>query len=171
MRFSYRDVAARLEGDDAGKLLVASFGWNANAYVGNEYWGGMLAASEGARAACCSGVPELGVPDVNPAAFQTSRLHVVEKTRLRADPRAPGAAAAAAAEPGAPRGAAVPAGARLLAGGGVAPSQYKGWFHGGNFAYDGERAGGHDPTWCAWPRMGKKRRDGFRAPERRRWVL
>ena len=84
VRFSYRDVAARLEGEDAGKLLVASFGWNANAYVGNEYWGGMLAASEGARAACCSGVPELGVPDVNPAAFHTSRLHVVD-SRAAAD--------------------------------------------------------------------------------------
>ena len=84
IHFSYRDVAARLEGEHAGKLLVASFGWNANAYVGNEYWGGMLAASESALAACCSGVPELGVPDVNPAAFHTSRLHVVE-SRAAAD--------------------------------------------------------------------------------------
>ena len=45
IRFSRRDPAAKLEGEDAGKLVVAMFAWDSNAYVGNEYWEGMLSAS------------------------------------------------------------------------------------------------------------------------------
>ena len=65
-RFSSRNPAAKLTGADAGKLLVAQFAWDANAYVGNEFWKGMLSASGDPAAACCSTIAELFVPEINP---------------------------------------------------------------------------------------------------------
>ena len=65
-RFSTRNPAAKLTGADAGKLLVAQFAWDANAYVGNEFWKGMLSASGDPAAACCSTIAELFVPEINP---------------------------------------------------------------------------------------------------------
>ena len=83
IHISRREPAAKLVGDDAGKLLVAMFAWDSNAYVGNEYWIGMLEASGMLRratavrvdvtcagdpaAACSSLVPELLNPDCNEA--------------------------------------------------------------------------------------------------------
>ena len=45
IKFTRREPAARLTGADEGKLLVAMFAWDGNAYVGNEYWQGYLSAS------------------------------------------------------------------------------------------------------------------------------
>jgi hypothetical protein len=66
VHFSERNPADKLIGNDAGKLLVAMYAWDGNAYPGNEYWAGMLTASGDPAAACCSTIAELQNPKVNP---------------------------------------------------------------------------------------------------------
>lgn len=63
--FSKRNPADRLVDANAGKLLVACYAWDGNAYPGNEYWAGMLTASGDPAAACCSTIAELQNPSIN----------------------------------------------------------------------------------------------------------
>jgi len=63
--FSKRNPAASLNGIDAGKLLVACYAWDGNAYPGNEYWVGALSASGDPAAICCSTLGELQNPEIN----------------------------------------------------------------------------------------------------------
>ncbi|KAI8904258.1 hypothetical protein DFJ77DRAFT_480713 [Powellomyces hirtus] len=66
IKFSNRNPADKLVGEDEGLLLVASFAWDANSYVGNEYFAGRLTASGDPAAACCSTISELLNPEINP---------------------------------------------------------------------------------------------------------
>ncbi|KAI9350084.1 hypothetical protein BDR26DRAFT_1003747 [Obelidium mucronatum] len=65
IEFSKRGPAERLPVYDTNKLLVASFAWDSNAYVGNEYWLGMSNASGDPAAAACSIIGEVLNPSIN----------------------------------------------------------------------------------------------------------
>ncbi|KAJ3199900.1 hypothetical protein HDU82_000066 [Entophlyctis luteolus] len=65
IEFSKRNPADRFAYYDEGKLLVASFAWDSNSYVGNEYWRGMLAASGDPAAVACSIIGEILNPEIN----------------------------------------------------------------------------------------------------------
>lgn len=66
IHFSKRNPADKLLDANEGKLLVAMYAWDGNAYPGNEYWAGNLAASGDPAAACCSTIAELQNPFINP---------------------------------------------------------------------------------------------------------
>ncbi len=66
IHFSKRNPSEKLIEQDAGKLLIAQYAWDANAYPGNEYWLHKLADSGDPAAACSSMIPELQNPEINP---------------------------------------------------------------------------------------------------------
>ncbi len=78
LHFSKRNPADRLVGADDGKLLVAQYAWDGNAYPGNEYWAEMFAASGDPAAACSSTIAELQNPLIN-SHFSADKLWGVKK--------------------------------------------------------------------------------------------
>jgi len=79
IHFSRRNPFDALSTEDSSKLVVAMFAWDGNSFVGNEYWNGMLSASGDPAAACCSNIPELLNPDVNPQ-VGGNNLHIASVT-------------------------------------------------------------------------------------------
>ena len=63
IHMGYRDPSERLE--DPGKLLVANWAWDANSYVGNEYWCGNLGSSGDPAAASSSFIAYIANPDLH----------------------------------------------------------------------------------------------------------
>jgi hypothetical protein len=63
---SKRLPAAKLRGEDEGKLLVAMYLESANAYPGNSYWQADFIQSPSAAVICCSTLAQLHNPEINP---------------------------------------------------------------------------------------------------------
>lgn len=61
IHFGKREPAEPLNDD---KLLVANWAWDANSYVGNEYWDGFLSTSGDPAAASCSFIAYFGNPEL-----------------------------------------------------------------------------------------------------------
>ncbi|KAJ2988309.1 hypothetical protein NUW58_g4044 [Xylaria curta] len=66
VKFSRRNPTEKLGGIDENHLLIVSYAWDGNAFPGNEYWIGALAATGDPAAACMSTISELHNPMINP---------------------------------------------------------------------------------------------------------
>ncbi|HLJ31025.1 MAG TPA: DUF4804 domain-containing protein [Candidatus Babeliales bacterium] len=66
IQFSQRNPASKLVGTNDGKLLVACYPWDSNAYPGNEYWIYSRTTSGNPAAACCSNIAILQNILINP---------------------------------------------------------------------------------------------------------
>ncbi|XP_044577113.1 uncharacterized protein LOC123260183 isoform X4 [Cotesia glomerata] len=76
IHFALREPHSKLvRSTDADKLLVVTYAWDGNAFPGNEFWNGYLAASGDPAAACSSQISELHNPMINSRICGTS-LHV-----------------------------------------------------------------------------------------------
>lgn len=63
-----REPLAKLPKGHENKCLVTNYPWDGNSFPGNEYWLGIryFAASSDPAAACCTQIPELQNPLINP---------------------------------------------------------------------------------------------------------
>lgn len=78
--FSRRSPADPVGSDD---LLVAMYAWDGNAYPGNEYWDNHLDNSGDPAAACCSAIPILQNPDLNPRLRDSSCIRVLSAPQAK----------------------------------------------------------------------------------------
>ena len=74
---SDRNPADKFTGSDAGKLLVAQYAWDGNAYPGNEYWASIVIASGDPAATYCSTILELQNTLINPY-LRANNMLIVE---------------------------------------------------------------------------------------------
>ncbi|CAH0697420.1 unnamed protein product [Spodoptera exigua] len=77
-----REPSSKLQGQDAGKLLVLTYPWDGNAHPGNEFWLGSVTGSGDPAAACSTQVAELHNAQIN-SAVRGDNTRVAAPTGIR----------------------------------------------------------------------------------------